>query len=86
MEKPRAMARGKDTSTAKEIAEARGKRAKTSCKGIPNAKTGACCAAKDFREATEEHENEKQGKTKAAVGKKSCSWQKDCEGSREGSC
>jgi hypothetical protein len=56
--------------SAKDIAEVRGKRAKTSCKGIPNAKTGACCAAKEFREAIKEHENEKQGKTKAAVGKK----------------
>jgi hypothetical protein len=37
---------------------------------IANAKTGACCTAKDFREAIEEHENEKQGKTKAAVEKK----------------
>jgi hypothetical protein len=32
--------------SAKEIAEARGKRAKTSHKGIPNAKTGACCTAR----------------------------------------
>jgi hypothetical protein len=56
--------------SAEEIAEVRGKRAKTSYKGIPNAKTGACCAAKDFREAIEECENEKQGKTKAAVGGK----------------
>jgi hypothetical protein len=56
--------------SAKEIAEVRGKRAKTSYKGIPNTKTGACCAAKEFREAIKEHENEKQGKTKAAVEKK----------------
>ena len=56
--------------SAKEIAEVRGKRAKTSCKSIPNAKAGACCTAKDFREAIEECENEKQGKTKAAVRKK----------------
>jgi hypothetical protein len=53
--------------SAKEIAEARGKRAKTSCKGIPNTKTGACCTAKEFREAIEEFENEKK---KAAAGKR----------------
>ena len=50
--------------SAKEIAEVRSARSKISYSGIPNTQTGACCTAKDFRDAICAYEVQKANKLK----------------------
>ena len=47
---------------AQDIAQVKDERKKHSYKGVPNTKTGACCTAKDFREAIASYEKERQEK------------------------